>query len=161
MLLGGMSFFGDPFSISAEWTEENEIGRLWNRFIAYLMKEDWDLLSTEDRTMYEVHTEHDETDQKGNFEVFVGKEVDTLDKVPVELLVKVLPASTYAVFTLKGADITSDWPRAVYQEWLPASDYRLAHPFGFQLYDERFKGMDKLKESTLDVYVPVIQKRQP
>ena len=28
IILLGFSFFGDPFSISGEWTEDNEIGRL-------------------------------------------------------------------------------------------------------------------------------------
>ena len=37
MILLGLSFFGDPFRISEGWTEENEIGRLWQRFITYLM----------------------------------------------------------------------------------------------------------------------------
>ena len=35
IILVGFSFFGDPFQ-AGEWTEENEIGRLWNRFMAYL-----------------------------------------------------------------------------------------------------------------------------
>jgi len=38
MILLGFSFFGDPFKISGGWTEENEIGRLWKRFMAYLSK---------------------------------------------------------------------------------------------------------------------------
>jgi hypothetical protein len=32
-ILAGLSFFGDPFAQSAGWTEENEIGRLWTRFM--------------------------------------------------------------------------------------------------------------------------------
>ena len=39
MMLLGLSFFGDPFSLSAGWTEENEIGRLWKRFMAYLAEQ--------------------------------------------------------------------------------------------------------------------------
>ncbi|GEM_PF-3859724 len=31
IILVGFSFFGDPFAESSGWTEENEIGRLWNR----------------------------------------------------------------------------------------------------------------------------------
>jgi hypothetical protein len=34
--LAGMSFFGDPFTSHAGWTEENEIGRLWQRFQAHV-----------------------------------------------------------------------------------------------------------------------------
>jgi hypothetical protein len=35
IVLVGFSFFGDPFAESGGWTEENEIGRLWNRFTTY------------------------------------------------------------------------------------------------------------------------------
>ncbi len=34
--LAGLSFFGDPFKEKGGWTGENEIGRLWKRFMAYL-----------------------------------------------------------------------------------------------------------------------------
>lgn len=33
-ILAGISFYGDPFSQSGGWTEENEIGRLWSRFMS-------------------------------------------------------------------------------------------------------------------------------
>jgi hypothetical protein len=36
MTLLGFSFFGDPFRFHGGWEEENEIGRLWSRFMAYL-----------------------------------------------------------------------------------------------------------------------------
>ena len=36
MLLVGFSFFGDPFQMAAGWSEENEIGRTWKRFTAFL-----------------------------------------------------------------------------------------------------------------------------
>ena len=36
IMLVGMSFYGDPFETSAGWMEENQIGRLWQRFMAYL-----------------------------------------------------------------------------------------------------------------------------
>jgi len=35
IVLAGFSFFGDPFAETGYWTEENEIGRLWNRFFRY------------------------------------------------------------------------------------------------------------------------------
>lgn len=157
ILLVGVSFFGDPFSMSAEWTEENEIGRLWNRFFAYLRKHPNHIKHVANHKIaYEVHIEHEETALKGYYEVFVGIEVMQLENIPVELLVKILPATTYAVFTLCGQQIISDWPREIYQHWLPDSGYRNAHPYSFQLYDQRFHGLDKLDESVLDVYVPVI-----
>lgn len=159
LLLAGFSFFGDPFSLAGDWMEENEIGRLWKRFMRYL-EERRELLAplTVDEVAYEVHTYDEETRQTGNFQVFVGREIRRVDELPVELLVKVLPPSLYAVFTLRGVEITSDWPQVIYGEWLPDSGYAPLHAYTFQQYDARFKGMDRIAESVLDVYVPVSPK---
>jgi AraC family transcriptional regulator len=157
ILLAGMSFFGDPFSLSAEWTEENEIGRLWSRFLAYMGAYDERIgsLIKDMRFSYEVHITHDETQTKGHYEIFTGMEIAHVEGVPIDLLVKVLPSSTYAVFTLEGEDIIEDWGWEIYHEWMPDSGYRVDERYIFQLYDERFKGMDQLEGSVLDVYIPI------
>lgn len=158
IILVGFSFFGDPFSMSAEWTEENEIGRLCHRFMAYLAKnQDGIKHIVNNEVAYEVHVEHEETKSKGHSEVFVGIEVEQLEDVPVDVLIKILPPTTYAVFTLKGQQITSDWPKMIGQ-WMSRAGYQQAYKYGFQLYDQRFKGVDKIDESELDVYVPVKRK---
>jgi AraC family transcriptional regulator len=155
MTLLGVGFFGDPFRLSGGWTEENEIGRTWNRLMAYLGEHGERIQHvTSWEVMYEVHVEHPETAQTGEFEVFCGVEVERLEDVPVELTCKVLPPTTYAVFTLRGEQITSDWNRYV-AEWMSRSGYQRAHPYGFQRYDERFKGLDQIEGSVLEVYVPV------
>ncbi len=155
IMLIGFSFFGDPFQASSEWTEENEIGRLWNRLMAYLAERGDSLKHLKPDVGYELHVEHPETAAKGHFEVFVGLEIERLEAAPVELLLKILPATQYAVFTLRGQQINSDWPRYIYQEWLPGSGYQAAYPYNFQYYDQRFKGLDRLDESEIDVYVPI------
>jgi AraC family transcriptional regulator len=154
--LAGFSFYGDPFAFSDGWSMDNEIGRLWQRLMTFLAAHDDHIPGmTDEQAMFEVHIEHPETRSKGLFEVFVGVPVDELDGLPVELVVKVLPPVRYAVFTLRGTIITSDWGKDIYQEWLPQSGYREAYPYNFQYYDERFKGMDRVAESVLDIYVPV------
>jgi predicted transcriptional regulator YdeE len=160
IMLAGFSFFGDPFAASGGWTEENEIGRLWNRFMAFLVSHGSQLPHLAGcQVSYEVHIEHEETAEKGQYEVFAGVEVSTIEGLPVQLSVKVLPATEYAVFTLRGNDITSDWSRIIYQEWMAGSGYEKAYAFGFEAYDSRFKGLDRLAESELDVFVPVRAKR--
>jgi AraC family transcriptional regulator len=154
MILLGVNFFGDPFTMTG-WTEENEIGRLWKRLEVFLSQKSQRVNIKNPGVGYEVWSSDEETAAKGLFDIFVGVEIKNLDDVPVELLVKVLPPTHYAVFTFHGADITSDWPRLIYQEWLPASGYESAHAYNFQYYDERFKGIDHIDESTIDVYVPV------
>lgn len=157
IILLGFSFFGDPFATSAGWTEENEIGRLWSRFMAYTTQQGDRIKHVKDNTVfYEVHVENEETAFKGHYEVFVGVEVEKLEDVPVEVLIKMLPPAKYAVFTLKGEQITSDWPSMIY-EWMLGSGYHQAHKYGFQLYDARFKGLENLDESELDAYVPIRQ----
>ena len=161
MVLLGFSFFGDPFSISAGWTEENEIGRLWKRFMAYFAERRHRIKHVKsDEVLYEVHVQHEETALTGEFEVFVGLEVKELEDVPVEMSVKILPPATYAVFTLYGKQIASDWPRMIYAEWMPSSGYQSAYSYSFQRYDKRFKGVQHIDESTLDVYVPVKRSQQ-
>ena len=155
MMLLGFSFFGDPFRVSAGWTEENEIGRLWQRFMAYLAEHSQRIKQVKpEEVAYEVHIQHEETPHTGEYEVFVGVEATSLEDVPVELTVKILPAATYAVFTLRGEQILSDWQLMI-QAWMIDAGFESAHSYGFQRYDDRFKGVERIDESVLDVYVPV------
>ena len=155
-LVVGMGFYGDPLEQASGWSEENEIGKLWKRFMAFIHKNDDAIKhAVSPDTALEIHVETEETAEKGIFEVFVGVRVEKLEDVPIECVVKVLPATQYAVFTLKGKRITSDWSKTIYHDWLPSSGYCVSHRYGIQYYDQRFKGLDKIEESTLDVYVPV------
>lgn len=156
IILVGMSFYGDPFETSAGWTEENQIGRLWQRLMGYLA-ENADAIEARVpvQASYEVHVYGPETMTKGLFEVFVGIPVTGLEAVPVDLLVKILPAAEYAVFTFHGEKISSDWHLEI-DQWIAKAGYQQALPFSFQYYDERFKGVDHIEESELDVYLPVI-----
>lgn len=156
IILVGLSYYGDPFESSAGWTEENEIGRLWQRFMDYLgNREGFMREFNAEEKMFEVHIEHDETALKGFYEVFVGFEVPSLEGIPVDLLVKILPRTEYVIFTLYGKEISSDWHQMIYKDWLPGSGYKITHSYSYQLYDARFKGVDNIEESILDVYVPI------
>jgi predicted transcriptional regulator YdeE len=153
--LVGMSFYGNPFDTHRGWDEGNEIGRVWVRFMAYLDENGEVLQNVSNPGVYhEVHVYNQETITKGIFEVFVGVQVDDLDGVPVELLVKILPSSDYAVFTLKGEEISADWHMKI-DRWIEEAGYQRAYPYSFQYYDERFKGVQDLANSVLDVYMPV------
>jgi predicted transcriptional regulator YdeE len=160
-LLVGMGFFGDPFRSKAGWTEENEIGRTWQRFMAFLEGQPEAIPHAIDAGVAcELHVYHPETPQTGEFEVFVGLEVSRLAEVPLVLTVKVLPPATYAVFTLQGEEIASDWSMQIFAEWLPPTGYEGQHSHSIQRYDERFKGLDRLADSVLEVYIPV-RRREP
>ena len=160
MLLVGCGFYGDPFSLSPGWTEENEIGRLWSRFMAYLAQHGQHIKHVKgEMVMYELHIYNEETTRTGEFEVFVGLEVGRLQDVPLALSVKLLPPATYATFTLVGEQIVGDWPMMILTDWLPESGYESDFAYSIQRYDERFKGLDRLGESEIEVYIPLTQQR--
>lgn len=156
LMLLGISFYGDPFSLGDPWSEENQIGRLWARFTPYLQENAGKMKDIARRDVcYEVHVYSPETLEKGLFEIFIGIEIDDISAAPPDLLIKVLPASDYAVFTFHGEEIISDWVFTV-DEWLAQAGAARTHTYSFQRYDERFKGLgENLEESTLDVYLPI------
>ena len=155
-LVVGMSFYGDPFSQASGWSEDNEIGLLWKRFVAFFEARGGAIKhAVEPNAMLEIHIETEESEEKGHFEVFVGARVAKLEDVPLGCSVKVLPATQYAVFTLRGEQIVSDWTKMML-EWMATSGYQQAHKYGIQYYDQRFKGLDNVQDSVLDVYVPVV-----
>jgi len=157
IILMGMSFYGDPFDTRTGWDEENHIGRLWKRFSAFLSRHPEVLeLENQPDAAYEVHIYNPETTEKGLFEVFVGMEIrlSDVERIPAELSIKTLPLTEYAVFTFKGEQISSDWEKLI-QDWLTSAGYHSPHMYNFQYYDARFKGLDNLADSVLDVYVPI------
>ncbi len=158
IIIAGMDFYGDPFTAEG-WSEGNEIGKLWSRFSAFMDANGDRVKNVVDPNVgFEAHYEPAEYGETKSFYVMVGLEVSAADGLPLELCVRVFPATTYAVFTFAGDDIKSNWPDKIFKEWMPDSGYEEAHKFLFEVYDgDRFKGMDKLSESELDVYVPIRQ----
>jgi len=154
-LLAGFSFYGDPFETHGFWEEENEIGRIWQRWMAFYKKEE-DLLSRlmDGKAFYELFVHHEKTQSRGHFEVFVGMPVTSVEKLPVELVIKSLPALRYAIFTFHGEAIRSDCYTDI-RKWLAEAGLTQCCPFNMQVYDERFKGMDRIHESEMDVFIPV------
>jgi predicted transcriptional regulator YdeE len=157
ILLVGMGFFGDPFSRATAWDEDNEIGSLWKRFMAFLAASPDAIADRADRgeRWYELHIREDETPRTGRYEVFAGVEVLSLSSVPILCSAKVLPAAEYAVATVRGSEIGGDWMAQLLSGIVPGLGRRTAASFGFELYDHRFKGMDRLAESEFDYYLPL------
>ncbi len=154
LTLAGMSFFGDPFTSHAGWTEENEIGRLWVRLMRHLEAAG----APEPELTYEVHLRGAESALTGEFEVFAGYPVPgpcapAPDRVAVELVSRTLPAGEYLEIELRGADIVEENP--VLAEWLRTSGYREAGAFVVLRYDERFLGADRVDESVVTFLMPV------
>lgn len=153
--LGGVSFYGDPFSRKGGWDSENEIGKTWSRFICHITENPERSYSCNAPYMYEIHIYGSEMAAKGYFEVFVGEEVNTA-KLPFSLSAKFFPESDYLKVTLYGQEITSDWWQMLDTDLISECGVKRNAPFIIQAYDERFKGMDHLEGSMLDIYIPVI-----
>jgi AraC family transcriptional regulator len=159
LLLVGMGFFGNPFEVASAWDEDNEVGSLWKRFLAFSSASPEAITdrSSLGAPYYELHISAAETPKTGRYEVFVGIEVHSLASVPILCSAKVLPAAEYAVLTVRGDEIAGgDWMGRLYSEIVPSLGRRASEEFSFELYDKRFKGMDRLSESELDYYIPLL-----
>jgi predicted transcriptional regulator YdeE len=59
------------------------------------------------------------------------------------------------MITLRGSEITGDWWQKLDKELIPSSGVVRNSAYLIQAYDERFKGMDNIEDSIMDVYIPV------
>jgi len=155
IILVGMDFCGDPYTKAGGWSEQNEIGRLWKRFTSYFDKHKDKIKHLVSKSGYEVWVDNiEKLDEKDKY-IFVGVEIEKMEDLPLGLVAKILPRTKYAVFTVKGKEIKSNWGNNINKDWLPKSSYKEAYNFLIEYYDEnRFKGMNN-EESELDIYVPI------
>jgi predicted transcriptional regulator YdeE len=162
ILLVGMSFYGDPFARASAWDEDNEIGSLWRRFMAFLAATPGAIgdRAGGGEAWYELHVAESETPRTGRYEVFVGVEVTALREIPIACSAKTLAAAEYAAVSVRGAEMEGDWMGRMYSELIPALGRRASMAFSFELYDARFKGMDRLAESELDFYIPLLARAE-
>jgi len=155
LYLAGYSFFGDFFFVSGAWTEENEIGKLWKRFMDFFSERSEETPpSAVPGIGYEVHIWNKDVMETGQYEVFVGMAVKEMTEIPIDFSIKIIPETKFAVFTLSGdlieRDLTTDM-----HGWLEEEGLRQTGNFIYNLYDERYRGMDNLMDSEIEVYVPI------
>lgn len=158
--LVGCVYYGDPFHHGEEWTVENEVGKLWQRFMSLSQKYSSLLagISAKKNSAYEVHIEPEEYRTTKNYYVFVGVEVTSIEEIPLEMFVKVLPETRYALFTTKLKD--KHLAAQVLENWIPQNGYEQAYPYIIEAYDaNRFRGIDDVT-SEIDWYLPVKEKAQ-
>ncbi|WDV46428.1 effector binding domain-containing protein [Clostridiaceae bacterium M8S5] len=155
LLLGGMIFYGDPISVKGGWDTSNHIGQLWSRYSEFLRQNPVRKYSANKNSMYEIHIYNESTPTNGYFEVFVGEEV-TSSKLPIDLCTKFIDESLYLKVTLSGDEITSDWWHKIINDNSIANmKLKPTQKYLIQVYDERFKGMDNIENSTMYALVPL------
>ncbi len=156
----GCVFYGDPFHAAKEWTIENEIGKLWQRFMKLAFsRKNWRLIkkAANSTISYELHIEPEEYIETRNYYVFVGFEITDYPEVPLEMFLKTLPRIKYLTFTAKAIDLDSG--EYYFKNWLPQSKYEQAYPYVIQSYDaQRFKSLED-EESEIDWFIPIKQKK--
>jgi len=155
IILVGMDFYGNPYQEAGGWSTQNAIGQLWQRFNSFFTKKKDSIKHLASESGYELWIDFEGEEDKKNNYIFVGVEVDTLDDLPLELVARILPETRYAIFTLKGDEIRSDWSSKILPEWLPEAGLEQSFTYIFEYYDsQRFKGIND-SNSELDIYVPV------
>jgi len=152
----GMVYYGNPFHDVGAAPEQNEIGKLWGRFNTYLEGNRPAFKHPVDtKVEWELHIGTDEYEETKEYFVMVGIEVSQIEDLPPPIFAKVFPAGQFAVFTLRGKEMTGNWGKAIYQEWLPSSAYGEAYSCTFERYDDaHFKGWGD-PESEVEIWVPV------
>jgi hypothetical protein len=153
LVLAGMTFYGDPFTQASAWDADNEVGALWKRFMGLLAAEPGAIVGRAGPAdaMYELHVPVAETPRTGRYEVFVGVEVTRAAVIPLCCSLKVVPAGRYLLVTARGREISSDWRGRGGQ----AAGGAGSGAFVVEVYDGRFKGMDRMDESELDFLLPL------
>jgi predicted transcriptional regulator YdeE len=156
MTIVGMVYYGNLFEEPVDTPEQNEIGKLWTRFSTYCDSHPEAFKHMLDAKVgWELHIGTDEYEETKEYFVMVGVEVSRIEDLPAPTFAKVLPAGRYAVFTLKGEQMTGNWGDAIYQEWLLSSAYEEAYSCTMERYDEDcFKGWGD-PESEVEIWVPV------
>ena len=154
IILVGMDFFGNPYEKAGGWSEQNAIGQLWKRFENFYQNKKDSIKHSVSESGYELWIDFEGEKETKNKYIFVGVEVEKIEDLPLELVAKILPETRYAIFTLKGQEIKSDWS-LIWKKWLPDAGLKTSFDFMIEYYDsQRFKGMDN-PDSELDIYVPI------
>jgi predicted transcriptional regulator YdeE len=155
----GLTFHGNPFQSADEWSQKNDIGLLWQRFMALFKKYKFLLekLTDKSRTSYELHYEPEDFVETTHLDIFVGLNQNRQGEIPLDFVVKPLPEICYLIFTSKLADKSK--LEYFFQNWLQNKEveYQQAYPYVIQLYDERFRGMDD-PSSVIEWMIPVVER---
>lgn len=156
MILLGLDFYGDPFANSSWWTEDNEIGLLWKRFMDNFMpiKEMFQTYLKND-IYHEIHIMNNNFKDTGHYEIFIGLELSELPTDCLHFLIKIIKPQSYVKLTLSGDEIYSDYNSEL-EKICNQNNKTIYKDFMIQSYDERYKGINNTLDSEMDVLIPVL-----
>lgn len=134
-----------------------DIPKLWEKFCSRMCEIK---NAADNKTFYEVRKPDmnfsmDDFKETSEFTEIAGLEVTSIDTIPEGMITVTIPAGKYAVFTHKGNPINlRQTYEYIWGTWLPNSGYEADLRFDFELYGERFKGMED-PESEIDIHIPI------
>jgi AraC family transcriptional regulator len=131
--------------------KNNEIPQLWDAFSPDKALEITNKINPFIAYGVEDNFDHD----AGVWNYVAGYEVEADAPVPPGMAKKHIPEQTYAVFQTVLPEIGKTMD-AIYQTWLPESEYRRADGPEFELYNEEFNPPMGLL--TMYVYIPIVEK---
>ncbi len=134
-----------------------DIPKLWEEFCSRMHEIN---NAADCKTFYEVRKPDlnfsmNDFTETTEFTEIAGLEVTSVDSIPEGMLDVTIPAGKYAVFIHKGSpqNLRQTY-EYIWGTWLPNSEYEADMKYDFELYGERFKGMDN-PESEIDIHIPV------
>lgn len=137
--------------VAVRTTNENmqamkDIPALWERFYKENIKEKIPNKVGEDVMC--LYTDY-EKDHTKPYACIIGCEVSSFENIPENLVSKIIPESTYAVFDLKG-----EFPKTLFDTWQYVWSSNLQRTYGgdFEVYDINFQNK---KSTDLKVCVAV------
>ncbi|MEM8847035.1 MAG: GyrI-like domain-containing protein [Bacteroidota bacterium] len=111
---------------------ERDIPQLWKKFVAENVTNR--IPNKMDDTVYALYTDY-EGDYTQPYTLVIGCNVFSLDNIPEDMTVKMVPASNYTQFTAKG-DLTKD---AVINTWMEIWNTNLERTYttDIEIYGEK------------------------
>jgi AraC family transcriptional regulator len=124
--------------LSKDSTAAQVIGPLWDQFCGLSNEVPHRIGSA----MYGIIYGRPESERKhpDELQYIAAVQVSSADKRPEGMVVRTIPAATYAVFLHRGPiEGIAATVREIYRVWLPQSPYKHADIADIELYDSRFQ----------------------
>ncbi|KOY82277.1 effector binding domain-containing protein [Lysinibacillus macroides] len=138
-------------SNAKEITSKAKIPQLWADF--YRKNIMGQITNPDNQTIYALYSDY-QTDVNGDYTITLGIGVTNRSEVPTGMVLKVIPAAKYMVFTSKRGAI----PEIVIQAWqdiwawFAGSDVERTYTGDFELYDERSTNP---QEAQVAIYIAI------
>lgn len=143
--LAGISFF------ISDNAKINDLSKQWGEFMSEVntiknaIKPD---------RFYQVQFWSENNDIGGMY-FYIGIEVENLDNIPPQFVIKIIPNGNYLKFIHKGlANKVGYTYQYIYNQFLPNTNYKLNKPFNFEFYGKKCLGPYNEKSES-EIYIPI------